>query len=535
MSNEGEITFREHRFASAFSGSLRFGRSGDITNLFGTSEESEDYIYGLIYMGIFMMTLFLVWFFAIIFLRCMGKHRVGFWAGQGFQQAVDDPGYTEKPYERASFRLRSTRVRIWFLLCSLVFIIFSILSVTNGLSNLQSTVDTVSYNSYVVDGLSREASDILSSVKGVRETAVRIKEQLVTELNGDNFCPGNALLEDSGASTKIVSQANQAIPYLTELENFAGDDLDGLESAANELQSAAGTVQEETDNIDLTSWQSLIILIPFTIIPAILMSATILAMFDAHFHLFTCLVNWIIFPLFFILVISACIISTVMIIAVGINSDFCLPKDQNGPQTVDTTVLNILPLQGYPNTTNEYKLAEFYITNCQTRDPFEQIERLEVQLKNASVYLEQLGATMSNTDSMAPLELLCNRDFESVRLMIIDIVDIMQVVVNALSRTIALTKCDTIVPIYASTAYDATCDYSMTALMWLFMGMLVVAFAGFWMLTLRSAYKPTQYIDSQEFGAAKDSPMNDNDEEDEYPARRQSNHDNQSVDDSLYY
>jgi hypothetical protein len=137
---------------------------------------------------------------------------------------------------------------------------------------------------------------------------------------------------------------------------------------------------------------------------------------------------------------------------------------------------------------------------------------------------------------MAPLELLCNRDFESVRLMIIDIVDIMQVVVSALSRTIALTKCDTIVPIYASTAYDATCDYSMTALMWLFMGMLVVAFAGFWMLTLRSAYKPTQYIDSQEFEAAKDSPMNDDDDdEDEYPARRQSNHDNQSVDDSLYY
>jgi hypothetical protein len=136
---------------------------------------------------------------------------------------------------------------------------------------------------------------------------------------------------------------------------------------------------------------------------------------------------------------------------------------------------------------------------------------------------------------MAPLELLCNRDFESVRLMIIDIVDIMQVVVSALSRTIALTKCDTIVPIYASTAYDATCNYSMKALTWLFMGMLVVSFAGLWMLMLRSAYKPTQYTDSHEFEASKDSPMNDDDDEDEYPARRQSNHDNQSVDDSLYY
>lgn len=343
-------------------------------------------------MGVFVMALFLAWFVVIIMLRCMGQRKVGFWAGQGFQHVVDEPHYTEKPYsEGASFRQRPTRVRIWFLLCSLVFIIFSILSVTNGLANLQSTVNTVSYNSYLVDGLSREASDILNSVEEVRETAVRIKEALVTELNGENFCPGSDLLQDSGASTVIVDQANEAIPYLSQLENFAGEDLDGLGSAADELQSGASTVQQETEKLDLTSWQSLIILIPFTIVPAILMSATILAMFDAQFRLFTCLVNWVIFPLFFILVIVACVTSTIMITAVGVNADFCLPKDQNGPPTVDTTVLNVLQLQGYPNTTMEYKLAEFYITNCQTRDPFEKIEELELRLvripRVSSLYL----------------------------------------------------------------------------------------------------------------------------------------------------
>jgi hypothetical protein len=136
---------------------------------------------------------------------------------------------------------------------------------------------------------------------------------------------------------------------------------------------------------------------------------------------------------------------------------------------------------------------------------------------------------------MAPLELLCNRDFNSVRLMIVDIVDIMQVVISAVSRTIALTSCDTIVPIYASMAYDAGCNYSMSALVWLFMGMLTVAFAGLWMLTLRSAYKPTQYIDSLEFEEAKDASRHDDEYEEEYTPRGQNNHDNQSVDDSLYY
>jgi hypothetical protein len=40
-----------------------------------------------------------------------------------------------------------------------------------------------------------------------------------------------------------------------------------------------------------------------------------------------------------------------MITAVGVNADFCLPKDQDGPPTVDTSVRNVLQLQGYPNTT----------------------------------------------------------------------------------------------------------------------------------------------------------------------------------------
>lgn len=136
---------------------------------------------------------------------------------------------------------------------------------------------------------------------------------------------------------------------------------------------------------------------------------------------------------------------------------------------------------------------------------------------------------------MAPLELLCNRNFDAIRLMIIDIVDIMDVVISAVSRTIALTSCDTIVPIYASTAYDAGCGYSMKALVWLFMGMLTVAFAGLWMLTLRSAYKPTQYIDAQELEEAKNASRHDDEMEDEYPARGPNQHDNQSVDGSLYY
>lgn len=117
--------------------------------------------------------------------------------------------------------------------------------------------------------------------------------------------------------------------------------------------------------------------------------------------------------------------------------------------------------------------------------------------------------------------------------MILDIISIMQVVTDAVSRTITLTSCDTIVPIYASTIYDGTCDYSISALMWLFSGMLTVAFVGMWMLTLRSAYKPTRYIGLEEENDYDDN--NDEMEDDSRMKRHNSNGDNHSVDDSLYY
>lgn len=69
---------------------------------------------------------------AVLFgLQCMGPNSVGFWSGDGFMEPKD---YNERPY------LRPRRVRITFIFCAIMVIVFSVLLVWFGLRKVSSTV-----------------------------------------------------------------------------------------------------------------------------------------------------------------------------------------------------------------------------------------------------------------------------------------------------------------------------------------------------------------------------------------------------------
>jgi len=348
-------------------------------------------------LGFIMFAFFFAWLFLILVFRCLGRRRVGFLSGAPFHRDIDQEFIDQQMksrtavnnmaevlvdyYEGNSLSKRPTRVRICFLISGATFIIFALLAVTRGMTNLQSTVDTVTSNAKLVDSLSQEAEDILDAVKGIRENGVGIRDLLVKELESGNFCPADNTFENSQTAKDIVDQANAAIPYLNQLNDFVGDDVDQLDGATHSVQKGASSVHEKTQDIDFTSWQGLLVLIPFTILPAILMAGTILAMFDVEFRWFSCMNQWIILPLFFIMVSLACILTAVMVISASANADFCLPNDQPEARTVDTSVLRIVQEEGYTNETMEYKIFTYYMQSCKSdNDPFQFIRDFEPQL-----------------------------------------------------------------------------------------------------------------------------------------------------------
>ena len=100
-----------------------------------------------------------------------------------------------------------------------------------------------------------------------------------------------------------------------------------------------------------------------------------------------------------------------------------------------------------------------------------------------------------SNDSLSELELYCNRDFDSLVVLLPEMQTILDALLSATDRTLDLISCERIVPVYHRAIYDGACEYSVSAVYWFFSASLIMAVFGFLMILLRAAYKPTLYED----------------------------------------
>jgi hypothetical protein len=71
------------------------------------------------------------------------------------------------------------------------------------------------------------------------------------------------------------------------------------------------------------------------------------------------------------------------------------------------------------------------------------------------------------------------------------VLNILTILREAGERTLDLTSCERIVPIYTNTFYTGSCEYSLQAMMWIFACALIIGTSGMLMVTFRAAYKLT--------------------------------------------
>lgn len=100
-----------------------------------------------------------------------------------------------------------------------------------------------------------------------------------------------------------------------------------------------------------------------------------------------------------------------------------------------------------------------------------------------------------SSDTVSELELYCNRDFDSLVVLLPEMQTILDALLSATNRTRDLISCERIVPVYHRAIYDGACEYSVSAVYWFFSAALIMAVFGFLMILLRAAYKPTLYED----------------------------------------
>jgi hypothetical protein len=117
----------------------RFGHSSSFADLFGSKEESTDYIEGLLFGGILCACVFFAWWVALLTFKCLGKRKVGFLSGSAFVRPADHSVDYKRPFVS----------RLCFLNAYILFLVFTVLFVTQGLTNLEATVDKMIQSSRV--------------------------------------------------------------------------------------------------------------------------------------------------------------------------------------------------------------------------------------------------------------------------------------------------------------------------------------------------------------------------------------------------
>ena len=299
----------------------RFSHSNDISLLF--TDSPEDYALGLLFVGVFITSIFVCWCIILGILKCVGPRHVGVFAGY--------------PYKKESWK--SNTGRIILSMSSFMIMICTILLVTKGLHELQGLSDTIQYTNNDVQSIEIEVLSIVDNIRVVSSKAKPIRDELIDFLNSD-ICPLQP--KGSGTEESIRSIGQDTYNALTNLDDFIDSYLQDVSNAVS--QTTAITTKVDTilqQNLQFeNSSKVTAIMLPYFIIPAFLLIAVVMGWYDVFSEEFYTFITWCILPIMCLLTLAAIVASGWMALAIEGNSDFCAP-------TPETSILNIMN-RAYP-------------------------------------------------------------------------------------------------------------------------------------------------------------------------------------------
>lgn len=277
----------------------RFGHTSEFSALFSSAAESQDYMKGLVFAGSFILAIFIIWIIVLLVFKCFGKNRVGFLSGAPFTATGPRPFY----------------IRIAFVNAAILFIIFTILVVTQGLTNLHGAVSTVGNSNNEVQSILSDARGISISLKSIGQSSAQVRDELTGSLG--NFCPAEPNIE-ALTGIDFDALANEAISLLNELGDFIENDVENLQTQIESAQETSALVGDTVETIEANDWQSLVILIPYLTLAVVLLVGVVMVWRGRSSRMCTCFLSWGVMPLFSCAVIAAfCMSAFVCFAAVG--------------------------------------------------------------------------------------------------------------------------------------------------------------------------------------------------------------------------
>lgn len=456
----------------------RFGHSDDFSRLMG--DKPDTYFLGLLFIGTFICSIFVLWGIIIFILKCIGPKHVGFLAGFPFREEGK----------------RSLIGRLTLCVGAWTMIVATIVLITKGLTEMQALSDTVGFTADEIQMIEREVGQIVTTLQVVSAKTTPIRDELVDFLKRD-ICP---LEPGSDTEDQVRSVGEDTYDAMVDLDDFIEGYLNDVESGVNQTAKFTDRIKGIVDQAQFTNnWKVTMIVFPYFIIPALILVAVCMGWFDVFSEGFYTFITWVVLPLLIIMTICAVIASGWMVIFLQANTDLCMPAPEN-------TIVNILDTvelepdssgseskdENGPSDNFFYDVMVFYTHQCTKPNPWQFLEGHYADLARGRTILGEFLRSIEDT-TLGQLSQECGHEYGPIVELLIQLQDLITILAQTSIRALNLMSCRNIVPLYTTSLYEATCTMAPNAQTWVLACSVVIAFSGMICIMFRGAYYPIDY------------------------------------------
>eukprot|EP00577_Skeletonema_sp_RCC1716_P007818 CAMPEP_0113432326 /NCGR_PEP_ID=MMETSP0013_2-20120614/34112_1 /TAXON_ID=2843 ORGANISM="Skeletonema costatum, Strain 1716" /NCGR_SAMPLE_ID=MMETSP0013_2 /ASSEMBLY_ACC=CAM_ASM_000158 /LENGTH=597 /DNA_ID=CAMNT_0000321485 /DNA_START=129 /DNA_END=1922 /DNA_ORIENTATION=+ /assembly_acc=CAM_ASM_000158 len=461
----------------------RFGYGYDFTAILSSDQAAQvDYTTGLVALCIFLLIFFLMWSSLLVVFKIMGPGNAGFLSGHPF--LIPDPVDDEKNIHK-----RPLRVRIVFLVASVLLMIFAFLFVVLGVSNVNNATTTMGKSIQTGEELMQYTKEIASVLAEVGSKSMELRDSAVKEIK--NFCPDNPNIAEM-TGIDIIPIAEKAKSDLTMLATFISQGIETLKESVTMVGAFLDDVDNGVESIDFWGWQMKILAACLFILPSFLIIGVGLVMLDLDVKPYQKALTYGIMPLFTITVIATYVFCSVTLPLAAASSDACTGGGQvhGGP---DDTLLTVYRNLKGDDTGILFLFVMFYTQQCLPKYyPFETLDRYFGDLETAITSTDSFVETIGNNLSL--LEQQCGRQFNGVLKLIEDTNLNLRVLEEQANLALDLFQCKNVNDLYVNTVHEAGCTYTVNAIAWMLACSIIISICGLIMIMLRSSYYPEQYL-----------------------------------------
>ena len=352
----------------------RFGYGYDFTYLISSDQAAQvDYTTGLVALCVFLLVFFLMWTILILVFKIMGPGNAGFLSGHPF--VIPDPVDDEKNIYKRPFR-----VRLVFLVASVLLMIFAFLFVVLGVANVNNATTTMAKSIQTGEELMQYTNEIASELTEVGRKSMELRDSAVREMK--DFCPDNPnIAEVTGID--VIPIAEKAKSDLTMLATFISQGLETLKDSLIHVRTFLNNVDDGIESVDFWGWQMKVLAACLFVLPSFLIIGVGLVMLDVDIKPYQKALTYGIMPLFTLTVIATYVFCSVTLPLAAASSDACTGGGQmhGGP---DDTLLTIYRNLRGNDMGTLFLFVMFYTQQCLPKYyPFEVLDRYFGDLETA--------------------------------------------------------------------------------------------------------------------------------------------------------